>query len=238
MKELLKKIQKARCALTNLGPTGKNKHNNYVYLELGDFLKDINKQGEDLGFTTQFSIERTEGHDEAIIRVHDHDSDNFIDFRSPFIIATIRAANDLQNLGAAITYMRRYLLMMAFEIRETDAIDSLDQKKDFVKEPPVRTEASVAANLSHKKQYPTYGFCSACFAPMYLSQAKTSIYCSNYKTKTDKDGNEINHERGGYKGEEPLPNEIKNFNDWMLWKNKQKQDSVQNESQATSDIPF
>ena len=36
----------------------------------------------------------------------------------------MKGANELQNLGASCTYLRRYLYMIAYEICESDIIDS------------------------------------------------------------------------------------------------------------------
>lgn len=44
-------------------------------------------------------------------------------FTSPMASANLKAAHEIQNLGAVETYQRRYLYMTAFEIVEADILD-------------------------------------------------------------------------------------------------------------------
>lgn len=51
-------------------------------------------------------------------------------FTSPMSTAKLKAAHEIQNLGAVETYERRYLYMTAFEIVEADILDATQGKPD------------------------------------------------------------------------------------------------------------
>jgi hypothetical protein len=62
--------------------------------------------------------------DTAVLKIIDLDDPNqFLEFTSPMASANVRGAQDIQNMGAVQTYMRRYLYMMAFEIVDNDTFD-------------------------------------------------------------------------------------------------------------------
>jgi len=48
----------------------------------------------------------------------------FIEFKCPMSTAALKGCHDVQNLGAVLTYIRRYLWVNAFEIVESDAVDA------------------------------------------------------------------------------------------------------------------
>jgi hypothetical protein len=51
----------------------------------------------------------------------------------------MKSAINIQKLGSSITYIKRYLYMLAFEISDADGIDCLDAKNE-VPEPKVDNE--------------------------------------------------------------------------------------------------
>jgi hypothetical protein len=48
---------------------------------------------------------------------------DFVEFTSPMADATLKGCHAVQNLGAAETYLRRYLYQNAFEIVESDVLN-------------------------------------------------------------------------------------------------------------------
>jgi hypothetical protein len=54
----------------------------------------------------------------------------------PWATASLKGAHEIQNRGAEVTYMRRYLLSSAFEITEHDGIDSQPPKQEPKPETP------------------------------------------------------------------------------------------------------
>lgn len=130
-KNIYQKIQKARIELQdlNLKKTGKNQ--NFSYYELGDFLPAINELCVKHGIFTQFTIfkDYTLGVEMALLKITDvKDPEKFVKFRAPTAEVSLPKGQAIQSLGAKITYLRRYMLMTAFEMVESDIVDSVKQQ--------------------------------------------------------------------------------------------------------------
>ena len=122
---IYEKLNKARVKLqeSKIKKTGKNQAFNYF--ELDDFVPELNKICEELKLTTVTSIVLIEGQKVADLKIFNSENpEEFIHFTTPTEYASLRGNNPVQEVGATITYMRRYLLMMAFEITEPDKVDS------------------------------------------------------------------------------------------------------------------
>ncbi len=124
------KLQKARVCLQeqDLKKSGNNKFANYKYFELADFLPAINIIFADLKLC--HTLEFYE--DMAFLRVIDTENGGDAKFSCPMAEAQLKGCHPVQNLGASITYITRYLLVMALAIVEHDAIDSsapVEEKK-------------------------------------------------------------------------------------------------------------
>ena len=121
------KIQQVRVELQNLGlnKSGKNKFAGYTYFELSDFLPAINQLCKDHKLMTHISFTREEA---TLTIVNAEAPDEKVIYTSPMYEAVLKGAHPIQNAGAVITYQRRYLMMLAFEIVECDALDSTQGK--------------------------------------------------------------------------------------------------------------
>ena len=120
---IYQKIQKSRVDLQNkkLKKTGVNKYSNYDYFELGDFLPAINEICNNNGLATIFQFTK----ELATLDVIDVDNpENKLQFSTPVEVALLKGCSSIQNIGGTQSYCRRYLYIMAFEIAETDIIDS------------------------------------------------------------------------------------------------------------------
>ena len=118
-----KKLMQARLKLqeTSLNKSGVNKFAGYKYFELGDFLPTIQKICNDVGICGHITFYT----DIAILTIADiDDSNQFIEFKCPMSTAALKGCHDVQNLGAVLTYIRRYLWVNAFEIVESDVVDA------------------------------------------------------------------------------------------------------------------
>lgn len=116
------KLQAARIALQSqdLKKSGHNKFAGYKYFELSDFLPTVNRIFKDLRLC--HTLEFYE--DVAIMRVIDTEHGGDAKFTCPMAAAELKGCHPVQNLGASITYITRYLLVMAMAIVEHDAVDS------------------------------------------------------------------------------------------------------------------
>ena len=132
-----KKLMEARIRLQNtkLQKTGHNKFAGYTYFELGDFLPTVQQIFSDLGLCGCITFLPSVTEDEtgikgdiAILRVTDIDDDKSIDFSCPMAMASLKGCHEVQNLGASMTYIRRYLWVNALEIVEHDVLDATTGK--------------------------------------------------------------------------------------------------------------
>lgn len=92
----------------------------FSYFELSDFLPEV------LGL---FSKNKLYGHFSVIDRtanleiINVESPEEKVVFSMPFGSAKLSNCHEIQNIGACITYARRYLWGCAIEITENDAID-------------------------------------------------------------------------------------------------------------------
>lgn len=132
---IYKKIAEARVKLqeSKLTKSGFNKFANFKYYELADFLPSLNKINLELGVCTKFELD-TEGK-KAILNIFDFDKpEEKVIFDIPYVPSKVQGATDIQNLGGTITYLRRYLFLIAFEITDGDVIDAQDPEKQKIPE--------------------------------------------------------------------------------------------------------
>jgi hypothetical protein len=120
---IYQKLQKVRFELseTELKKTGKAKDKNggvrYEYFELKDFLPEIEKLCYENGLTPIFNF----GDTEATLSIIDSDTpDSRIVFNMPVKVSPLIMCNEMQNIGGAKTFAKRYLYFDAFEIAEND----------------------------------------------------------------------------------------------------------------------
>lgn len=130
---IYQKLQKARVEIQNAGvkKSGKNTFSHYDYFELSDFLPNINNAMEKYQLTSIFNFTKEKA-DLKIINTEKVDEK--VTFETPVAISPLKGCNEMQNIGAAQSYARRYLYFMAFEIAENDMLDSDKVKVDEDKE--------------------------------------------------------------------------------------------------------
>ena len=137
-KNIYQKIQRVRVEIQNssLKMSGNNTYSNYKYFELGDFLPAINKFCDVAKLYTQFNIRSSHGEEKAILQIINAENPKeMVTFTSKTAEVKIGAKKDgtggaepIQNLGGKITYMRRYMMMMAFEIIESDIVERVNSE--------------------------------------------------------------------------------------------------------------
>jgi len=128
-----KKLMQARVKLlsVDMKKSGQNKFAGYSYFELGDFIPHVQNIFNELGLcgVVTFNTEY------AQLCITDTDDGTVIVITSPMAEANLKGAHPIQNLGAVLSYQRRYLWMAAMELVEGDAVDSA---------PPVEAPKPVA----------------------------------------------------------------------------------------------
>lgn len=117
-----KKLMQARVKLlsVDMKKSGQNKFAGYSYFELGDFIPHVQTIFNELGLCGVVSFNT----EYAQLCITDTDDGTVIVITSPMAEANLKGAHPIQNLGAVLSYQRRYLWMAAMELVEGDAIDS------------------------------------------------------------------------------------------------------------------
>ena len=124
------KLLKARAMFleSDVQKTGKNMHLSFKYFELDDIVPTATRIFGEIGLIPVVNFTS----DIATMTVVNTDNpEEVIPFVAPFNqIAPIvsnagkQATNEMQALGSSITYMRRYLYMIALDICESDSFDA------------------------------------------------------------------------------------------------------------------
>lgn len=100
--------------------SGFNKFADFHYFELGDILPHIKELQVKYNIMNKIDFKS----DKAILTIinNDNPTQEFI-FESTIAETKIKGCNDIQNLGGAQTYLRRYLYCNAYEISDQDVFD-------------------------------------------------------------------------------------------------------------------
>ena len=124
------KLLKARAMFlgSNTQKSGKNMQLAFKYFELDDIVPIATKIFEEVGLISLVTFEK----ESAFMTILNTDNpDESATFTAPFtplepIVSNTgkKATNEMQALGSSITYMRRYLYMIALDICEPDEIDA------------------------------------------------------------------------------------------------------------------
>lgn len=119
---------RAKFLESDVQKTGKNMHLSFKYFELDDIVPSAIRIFSEVGLIPIVNFTA----DTATMNIVNIDNpEECVAFIAPFNqIAPImsnagkQATNEMQALGSSITYMRRYLYMMALDICESDSIDA------------------------------------------------------------------------------------------------------------------
>lgn len=150
-KNVYQKLAKARemFLISDTKKSGKNMQLAFKYFELDDIVPVATKIFNEIGLISLVSM----SNETALMLICDTDNpDDKISFSAPFkqlspIVSNSgkQVTNEMQCLGSSITYMRRYLYMMALDICEPDEIDA------SLGTTPVETKVSTPVPAAEKK---------------------------------------------------------------------------------------
>ena len=136
---------RAKFLEANVEKTGKNMHLSFKYFELEDIVPTAIRIFNEVGLIPVVNFTS----DTATMNIINTDNpEESVPFVAPFNqIAPIvsnagkQATNEMQALGSSITYMRRYLYMIALDICESDSIDANLGKGDNASAPAAEKKA-------------------------------------------------------------------------------------------------
>lgn len=117
------KLSELRTSLLSqhLKKTGENRYAGFSYFELTDFLPCVLKKMKEIGLIGIYSYDN--GNAKLDI-INTEKPEERIAFTCPFGGAQLKGCHEIQNIGACITYTRRYLWVIALEISEHDELDA------------------------------------------------------------------------------------------------------------------
>ena len=154
------KLLKARAMFlaSNTQKSGKNMQLAFKYFELDDIVPIATKIFEDVGLISLVSFDG----DKAMMNILNTDvPTESVYFCAPFTVLEPivsntgkKATNEMQALGSSITYMRRYLYMIALDICEPDGIDSIGSAPTTTPPTPP-TIAPMASSANGSATIPT-----------------------------------------------------------------------------------
>lgn len=110
-----------RFQLAGVKKSGQNKFAGYTYYELADIVPTINGFAKDLKFTCVINVSNEIASLDFIDLEKPEDK---ITFTCPMAKAQLKGCHEVQNVGASVTYLKRYLYQNCFEIIENDVLDA------------------------------------------------------------------------------------------------------------------
>lgn len=137
--------------------SGKNMHMEFKYFELEDIVPPATRIFKEEGLIALVNFTCDEA---TLTIINTENPDELIDFTAPFnqiqpIISNTgkKATNEMQALGSSITYMRRYLYMIALDICEADEIDAglgapIPAQKTYKAPPSEKERKDIAKELA------------------------------------------------------------------------------------------
>lgn len=148
------KLQLARVKLQNveLKKSGHNKFAGYRYFELADFLPTVNSIFNEVGLSHTLEFTDTL----ATMQVIDFEKGGIAKFTCPMATAELKGCHPVQNLGASITYITRYLLVMALAICEHDALDATTGKDEPKSAKPITKDVFDSLDQQSQDEIKSY----------------------------------------------------------------------------------
>lgn len=128
-KNIFEIVQAIRLAMSKLPlkKTGYNKHLNYYYFELGDFLPQATELFEKYGICPVFNIGFDNNGVEMATLTVTKGAERIV-FSTP--TAEVPNMNGIFGLGAKITYCKRYLYTNLLDLTESDIADANNENKE------------------------------------------------------------------------------------------------------------
>ena len=137
----LKKLQQARQKIKDspVKKLGKNTYSNYDYFTPEQISEMVSKVNKELNLFHKYDLVREQYGLMARLEIFDLDSEDSVKFQMATEIPEIKATNVAQQLGGCVTYSERYLLQVAYDIKD----NNLDFDTD---KPAKKQESKPAAN--------------------------------------------------------------------------------------------
>lgn len=149
-KNIYEKLQELRfiVANTEMKKSGKNKFAGYEYFELQDMMPTVISGMKDLKLCSRIAFDE----ELAVLTIINTEApEEFMSFTMPMSSASLKGCHAVQNLGATMTYSRRYLWTTALDLTEADPLDATNGKKGALEETKPKTKAEEKAEAEALK---------------------------------------------------------------------------------------
>lgn len=133
---------RAKFKTAKVQKSGENKFQGYKYFELADILNAVTDINREVGLAT---VETVTADCATLEVVNVDDPADRTAFSVPMSTAQLKGCHPVQNLGAAITYVRRYLYQNAYSVAEPDQLDSGKQAMDEAPKKPAQQKGALAS---------------------------------------------------------------------------------------------
>lgn len=135
----------------------------YKYADLGSCLQAVKKPLRNNGLSISQLGTCDDTNKQMLVTLLMHESGQWL--KSIFSVESVelKQCNSLQNLGASLTYMRRYALSAIIGLtQEDDDAQSLTKNSNKVKEDPIPSiAAEVRCLISEEKEQEAYALCES-----------------------------------------------------------------------------
>ena len=162
--EIYKKLAAARASIKAqpLKKSGHNTYSEYDYFTPEQVSQMVSKAEAEVGIVHTFDLERDPANGlHGYLHLTDIESGDGITFIQATDIPAIKATNIAQQIGGAVTYTLRYMLMTAFDIADNSLdFDSKDNREDEKKVKP--TAQSTVIPEKAKVSIPEKAFSQLC----------------------------------------------------------------------------
>lgn len=179
---------------SNIKKSGKNKFTGFSYFELCDLIPILNKLMKKYKASSVISFDAEHA---SLALINSEKPKEQIIFKTPMAEANLKGCHPIQNLGAAQTYIRRYLYINAFDIVEHDDLDQDVGKK------PVKPigEADKKIKKIGSPQNTTAS------PPNFLNDSSRQSLIDEIEVIIDKDKLQVILEKKGVESLQDLPTE-------------------------------
>ena len=129
--EVFKKLQQAKQKIseTKLEKGGWNDYSKYKYFTPEQISKLVSEVSKELNLFNKFDLVRTDLGLMARLEIIDLDSGKRTSYEIATEIPEIKATNIAQQLGGCVTYSERYLLQIAYDIKDNNLDFDTPQKE-------------------------------------------------------------------------------------------------------------
>lgn len=147
-KNIYQKLTEARAEFAKGGfsKNGRNDFSGYNYFRLDEILVRATEINARIGICP---IEYFTAENAILTLVNSEDKEDTVQFAVPMSTAKLKGCHEVQNLGAVISYLRRYLYQNAYAVCEAEMVDSGEYPpEDEPQKPKKPTLSEQAKKLS------------------------------------------------------------------------------------------